>query len=177
MKHLSYNILLIAFLAFQSPDRVKEIIRNTDQRKQPTFLAAQMRLIYKDNTNRIVNERKLKYWRNWNHFNSEMVLLKFMEPEEVRNTAFLTITDEDKTRQIIFMPGLGRLRTLKQTQMNSSFMNSDFYYSDLKSWELAKNDNQLINETEDHYYVESVFKRIFYNQRLILKIDKKNLLY
>jgi hypothetical protein len=173
MNYLGFKVLVIATAIFQQPVNVEELIKKTDGRQQPMFFAAEMRLIYRANSGEVVNERTLKYWRNWNSLKSEMTLLKFMKPIEVRNTAFLTKTYNEKTEHIVYLPDLGRLRTLKQAQLNTSFMNSDFYYSDLKSWELALNDNQLLEESEDYYSVESNFKKAFYNQRLILKIDKK----
>jgi hypothetical protein len=133
-----------------------------------------MILRYNNNLGELVDRRELHYWRTWQTFDSESVLLKFINPEEIRNTAFLSITVEDKIRQMIFLPGLAMTKRIKNTKMNSSFMNSDFFFSDLKSWELKKNDNRLIEETSTHFIVESKFHKKWINQRLIIKINKTN---
>ena len=51
-------------------------------------------------------------------------------------------------------------------------MNSDFYYSDLRSWLLAKNQNRLLEETTDHYLVGSIFKNLFVHPKMVLKVNK-----
>jgi hypothetical protein len=92
MKYLSISVLF-AFLAFQSQDRLEEIISKTDLRPQPEYITAQITLLYKDNNGKILDKRTLKYWRSWQNVNSEVMLLKFTSPEEVKNTAFFEKKD------------------------------------------------------------------------------------
>jgi len=171
MKYLSISFLF-TFLTLQSPVGVEEIISKTDLRPQPEYISAQMTLLYKDNNGKILDKRTLKYWRSWQSVNSEVVLLKFTSPEEVKNTAFFTITNEGETSQMMFLPGLNKLISMKKKKMRSPFMNSDFNISDLKSWELTKNKNTLLHSTKEHYFIESIYTGVFYNQKMILKIDK-----
>ena len=145
-----------------------------DQRVQPAFLSANLRLILRSANGQIENERIVMYWRKWEGFKSESVLLKFTKPNDVKNTAFLTTTENGKTRHTIYLPGLGEPKLLKQTHLNSSFMNSDFNYGDLRSWELSKNTNRLIDVNSDYYIIESVFKTTFYNQRMLLRVQRES---
>ena len=174
MRYLLSIFILSIILGIQLPDKLKEIVQQTDNLEQPEYFSATMTLLYKDNNGKILEKRKLKYWRIWRSFNKESVLIKFISPEEVKNTSFLSITEDDKIRQLIFLPGLEKIRSIKQANLNSSFMNSDFNYSDLISWKLANNTNKLINESKNHYLIESIFKNIFINQRLVLKINKRS---
>jgi len=155
-------------------DKVEALVRKTDMENQPEYLSATMSLVYKDKNNKVLDVRKLKYWRSWKNFDSEALLMKFMSPENVKNTTFLSVTEEKKNRQMIYLPGLGRIRTIKKTSQTGSFMNSDFNYNDLRSWKLSKNENRLVGESDTHFFLETRFKNIFFNQRLVLKINKES---
>ena len=173
MKYLSISVLY-AFLALQSQDRLEVIVSKTDLRPQPEYITAQITLLYKDNKGKILDKRTLKYWRSWQNVNSEVMLLKFTSPEEVKNTSFFTATDEGETSQMMFLPGLNKLISIKKKKMRSPFMNSDFDIGDLKSWELAKNKNNFLYSTNGYYFIESIYTSVFYNQKMILKIDKSS---
>ena len=165
--------MLLALLSNRSANKLEYIIQNVDGRKQPIYLTATMTLLYINGNGDLLDKRKLKYWRHWRGFNAESVMIRFINPEDVRNTTFLSITEQKKNKQLIFLPALGRTHHVKKVNQMSYFMNSDFFYSDLRTWELAKNHNRLIYENNDHYFIESVFKNLFVNQRLILKVSKE----
>lgn len=165
--------MLLALLSNKSADKLENIIQNTDSRKQPEYLTATMTLLYKNGSGSLLDKRKLKYWRHWRGFDTESVKIRFLSPEEVKNTTFVSITAQNKNKQMIFLPALGKTHNINKMNQMSPFMNSDFFYADLRSWELAKNHNRLIHENEHHYFIESIFKKLFVNQRLILKVNKE----
>lgn len=56
----------------------------------------------------------------------------FLEPASVRNTRFLTIENRDRPDdQWIYLPSLRRVRRIASSERDSSFMGSDFSYSDM----------------------------------------------
>jgi hypothetical protein len=56
----------------------------------------------------------------------------FLEPASVRNTRFLTLENENRADdQWIYLPSLRRVRRIAATERDSSFMGSDFSYSDM----------------------------------------------
>ena len=67
-----------------------------------------MRLIYNNQHGEKIKERTLKYWREWNGFDSESVLLKFKNPDEIKNTAFLSVTDENKIQTTVLFTSAGQ---------------------------------------------------------------------
>jgi len=56
----------------------------------------------------------------------------FLEPASVRNTRFLTIEHQNRPDdQWIYLPSLRRVRRIAATEKDTSFMGSDFSYSDM----------------------------------------------
>jgi hypothetical protein len=56
----------------------------------------------------------------------------FLEPASVRNTRFLTIENSGRADdQWIYLPSLRRVRRIAAGEQESSFMGSDFSYSDM----------------------------------------------
>jgi len=77
----------------------------------------------------------------------------FLEPASVRNTRFLTIDNQGRADdQWIYLPSLRRVRRIAATERDSSFMGSDFSYSDISFSQSSIEDNRhtlLRNETLD----------------------------
>lgn len=56
----------------------------------------------------------------------------FLDPASVRNTRFLTVENTDRADdQWIYLPALRRIRRIASGEQDSSFMGSDFSYSDM----------------------------------------------
>ena len=170
-----FLILISVTLTASNQDSIETIIQQVDNRKQPANLSAKVLLRYNNKLGEKIAERQLYYRRKWHGIESEAVLIKFMSPDDIKNSAFLSITDQGKSTQLFYLPDLGDPRQIKNSKLNSSFMNSDFYFGDLKTWKMADNKNKLIDETDKEYIVESIFHKAWFNQRLVLKIDKKTL--
>ena len=165
--------MISGMLIMSNQSSIERIIERTDNRLQPIFLSAKVNLRYNNKSGEIIKERQLHYWRKWNTIESESVLIKFIWPSEIKNSAFLSITEKNKSSQLFFLPELGITRQIKNNKLNSSFMNSDFNFGDLRSWKLADNQNKLLTETESEYIVESIFHKAWFYQRLVINIDKK----
>lgn len=101
-----------------------------------------------------------------NSIEKERIIDRVNKLSLIKNTF---ISNDEKSQLILI-----KLAPFEQIEvLNSSFMNSDFCYSDLKSWKLEENQNRLVNETDNHFYIESIFRNLFLNQRLLMKINKE----
>jgi len=66
----------------------------------------------------------------------ELKLMFFLTPADVRNTAFLTYDYEDSNKdddQWLYLPELKKVKRIASSDKSSSFMGSDFTYSDMTS--------------------------------------------
>ncbi|WP_373035381.1 outer membrane lipoprotein-sorting protein [Sulfurimonas sp.] len=66
----------------------------------------------------------------------ELKLMFFLAPADVRNTAFLTYDYEDSNKdddQWLYLPELKKVKRIASSDKSSSFMGSDFTYSDMTS--------------------------------------------
>jgi hypothetical protein len=76
-------------------------------------------------------------------------LMFFVEPADVRNTAFLTYdydTPDKDDDQWLYLPALHKTKRIAASQKSNSFMGSDFSYADLTKWRLDDYDYTLIKE-------------------------------
>ena len=66
----------------------------------------------------------------------DLKLMFFLSPADVKNTAFLTYDYEDSNKdddQWLFLPELKKVKRIASSDKSSSFMGSDFTYSDMTS--------------------------------------------
>ncbi len=63
---------------------------------------------------------------------SVMTITLFLEPARVKNTRFLTISNENRDDdQWIYLPALKKVKRIAAGEQEGSFMGSDFSYSDM----------------------------------------------
>ena len=167
-------ILLVISILNSTPvqESVEDIIRKVDIRAQPANLSGILKLSYFNAQGIELEVRELYYRRKRQDENKESVLIKITKPDELKNSAFLSINENKNSRNFFFLPELGIATEIKNSRLNSSFMNSDFYFSDLKSWNLEENNNRLIKATNEHYVIESIFNKAWYKQRMIISVRK-----
>ena len=66
----------------------------------------------------------------------KLKLMFFLTPADVRNTGFLTYDYEDSNKdddQWLYLPELKKVKRIASSDKSSSFMGSDFTYSDMTS--------------------------------------------
>jgi hypothetical protein len=90
-------------------------------------------------------------------------ILFFMEPADVRNTAFLTYDYMDSSKeddQWLYLPALNRVRRIAKADKSGSFMGSDFTYGDMTRSDLDKFKYRLLREIEiegrKHWLIETM---------------------
>jgi outer membrane lipoprotein-sorting protein len=104
-----------------------------------------MILIDKNGKKRI---RDLKTFTK-NKGEDKLKLMFFMTPADVKNTAFLTYDYEDSSKdddQWLYLPELQKVKRIASSDKSSSFMGSDFTYSDMTSRNVADYSYKIMKE-------------------------------
>ncbi|MBW1804640.1 MAG: outer membrane lipoprotein-sorting protein [Deltaproteobacteria bacterium] len=76
-------------------------------------------------------------------------LMFFLEPADVKDTAFLTYDYDDADRdddQWLYLPALRKTKRIATSDRSGSFMGSDFSYADMTKRELDNYDYKLLKE-------------------------------
>lgn len=129
---LLLNALLLPQLSFAiSAD---DIARQVDERDlgDKSVSTMEMILVDKHGNQRI---REMKNYSMDIGQDTQSVIF-FMSPANVRNTAFLTYDYDDSKKdddQWLYLPALKKTKRIASSDKSSSFMGSDFTYSDMTS--------------------------------------------
>ncbi len=79
----------------------------------------------------------------------KLKLMFFLTPADVKNTAFLTHDFEDSNKdddQWLYLPELQKVKRIASSDKSSSFMGSDFTYSDMTSRNVADYTYKIMKE-------------------------------
>lgn len=95
--------------------------------------------------------RKIKMWNKKNPKGESSMLMRFVQPADVKGTGFLTIehkNGEDDRR--LFLPSLRRVNRISTSGSGGNFMSSDFTYYDigspkLEDWSYAFAGEKTVN--------------------------------
>lgn len=104
-----------------------------------------MILIDKSNSERV---RELKRFSK-NKGDDTLKLMFFLSPSDVKDTAFLTYDYEDSNKdddQWLYLPALQKVKRIASSDKSSSFMGSDFTYSDMTSRNVADYSYKIMKE-------------------------------
>ena len=110
----------------------------------------QMQLIDKNGHKRI---RDMKTFSK-DKGKDELKLIFFLSPSDVKNTAFLTYdyaNDDKDDDQWLYLPALNKTKRIPASDKDSSFMGSDFSYSDMT--------DPILNDYTFKILKESIVKR------------------
>jgi len=76
-------------------------------------------------------------------------IIFFLEPADVKNTAFLTYDYDDESKdddQWLYLPALKKSKRIASSDKSASFMGSDFSYSDMTSRNIEDYTYKLLKE-------------------------------
>ena len=80
----------------------------------------------------------------------EKKLIFFLSPSDVKNTAFLTYDYKDENKdddQWLYLPALNKVKRIPPSDKDSSFMGSDFSYSDMTEPNLSDYTFKILKES------------------------------
>ena len=125
-----------------------EIAKQVDERDEgdKSISTMEMVLIDRQGNNRV---RKMKTYTMDKGQDTQSVIF-FMSPADVRNTAFLTYDYGDSSKdddQWLYLPALKKTKRIASSDKSSSFMGSDFTYSDMTSRDINDYTYRIAKET------------------------------
>jgi len=130
-KLITVTILTLTSLFALTGEEIAQRVHDRDNGDNSTAFM-KMTLIDKNNNTRV---RELKTFSK-NKGEDELKLMFFLTPADVKNTAFLTYDYEDSNKdddQWLYLPALQKVKRIASSDKSSSFMGSDFTYSDMTS--------------------------------------------
>ncbi len=129
-------------------------VYNESKKKSTRSAVVDMRIT--DNRQR----ERVRYFNYVTKFSEdhEKSLIKFFRPKDIKGTGLFTqsSTDQKEKEQWVYFPALKSLKQLNASDKNKSFMGSDFTYADIAGRPLTADTHQLIKESPDYYYIESI---------------------
>ena len=148
-------VLLAAALVFgpvpaRADDaKAREIMLKVDAREDGDNSTADMQMILIDKSNRervrtIKSFSKDKGQDTWR-------LMFFLEPADVKDTAFLTYDYDDPNKdddQWMYLPALKKTKRIASSDKSSPFMGSDFSYADMTKRSVDNYNYKLLKEDE-----------------------------
>ena len=150
--------LLVAFLVSISGAAVSEALtgreimeRNEEQNKgEDEFNETSMKLVNKRGQER---NRKIDYYSKTGKDDNDKILIRFVEPADVKGVGLLTIEHSDRDDdQWLYLPALKKVRRISSSDQGDSFMGTDYTYEDIRSEKLDKHKYELVgSEVIDGY--------------------------
>ncbi len=148
---MTFKILLMASLTLSSLFAMtgQEIAQKVHDRDDGDNSTSNMKMILIDKKghNRV---RELKRYAK-DKGEDELKLMFFLTPADVRNTGFLTYDYEDSNKdddQWLYLPELRKVKRIASSDKSSSFMGSDFTYSDMTSRNVEDYTYKIMKETK-----------------------------
>jgi outer membrane lipoprotein-sorting protein len=159
-------IALVAFVTLAGRPAVSEELtgleimeRDEQQNKgEDEFNKTTMRLVNKRGQER---KRKMEYRSKTGKNDDDKVIIRFLEPADVKGVGLLTIEHPDRDDdQWLYLPALKKVRRISSSDQGDSFMGTDFTYEDIRSEKLDKHIYSIIgSETvdgNDCYMIEAL---------------------
>jgi len=109
-----------------------EIAQKVHDRDEGDNLTSQMKMVLEDKNGK-KRVRTLKTYAK-DKGEDTLKLMFFLTPADVQNTGFLTYDYEDSSKdddQWLYLPELKKVKRIASSDKSSSFMGSDFTYSDM----------------------------------------------
>lgn len=127
----------------------QDIAQKAHDRDDGDNSVANMKMILIDKSNN-TRTRELKVFTK-DKGDDEMKLMFFLSPADVKNSAFLTYDYEDSDKdddQWLYLPELQKVKRIASSDKSSSFMGSDFTYSDMTSRNVEDYEYVIMKEPE-----------------------------
>jgi len=129
----------------------QEIAQKVSDRDEGDNITANMKMILIDKSGK-KRVRDLKTFTK-NKGDDTLKLLFFLTPADVKDTAFLTYDYDNSDLddpQWLYLPALQKVKRIASSDKSSSFMGSDFTYSDMTSRNVEDYNYKIMKETKAH---------------------------
>lgn len=146
---MNFKTLLLTALTVSSLFAItgEEIAQKVHDRDEGDNVTSEMKMI-------LIDKSGKKRIRDLKVFTKEkgddtLKLMFFLAPADVKDTAFLTYDYEDSSKdddQWLYLPALQKVKRIASSDKSSSFMGSDFTYSDMTSRNVADYTYKVMKE-------------------------------
>jgi len=143
---LIYCLLMPAAVFALTADEIAQRVDTRDDGDK-MISTMEMTLIDKNGNQRI---RKMKN-HSMDKENETQNVIFFLSPADVRNTAFLTYDYDDSKLdddQWLYLPALQKTKRIASSDKSSSFMGSDFTYSDMTTRDISDYSYRIVKESK-----------------------------
>jgi hypothetical protein len=154
--------LVISSIALMAQSGL-DIMKKVEARDKGNNTVSNMKMI-------LIDKNGSKRVRDMKSFSKEIgdvskSMIFFTAPSDVNNTAFLTYDYSDENKdddQWLYLPALKKTKRIPSSDKSSSFMGSDFTYSDMTDPDLDDYNYKLVKQTKfkghDVWIIESTPK-------------------
>ena len=145
IKKLILSAISATLIFAQSPRQIMQDVQNRDDGDN-IITNLQMQLIDKNNHKRV---RDMKTFTKDIGKDTKSIIF-FLAPSDVKNTAFLTYDYDDDAKdddQWLYLPALNKVKRIPSSDKDSSFMGSDFSYTDMTKPNLNDYNFKLLKES------------------------------
>lgn len=151
-------ILVVVFLKLSlysmTGQDVMARVQEESRKKRTRKATVDMVVFDKDGRERA---RQFTYWVKLDA-TGDSSLVTFSLPKSIKGTSLLTIKESQAVAPVqwVYFPAFKSVQRLKDSDKRKGFMGSDFTYSDIAGRKLTQDTHELVNETDDHYFIESI---------------------
>lgn len=128
---------------------VDEIVQKVDTRDDGNNIISKMKMVLIDKNEETRARDMVTYTKDFGKDIHKVIF--FLEPSDVKNTAFLTYDYDDAAKdddQWLYLPALKKSKRIASTDKSASFMGSDFTYSDMTSRNIEDYSYKIAKEDE-----------------------------
>lgn len=88
--------------------------------------------------------RKMLVYRQDKKVGEVASLIRFLEPADIEGTGLLTLDKADgESNQWVYLPAMERVRRIDSGRKGGRFVNSDYFYEDLRDRKVAQDEHRL----------------------------------
>ena len=146
---LTLGVALLSNALMADDPKARAIMEKVDARDEGDTLEQDMQMILIDSRgNKRV--RNIKSYSK-KHGKDDYQVMFFKSPADVKNTAFLTYDYKDKNKdddQWLYLPALKKVKRIPGSDKSSSFMGSDFSYSDMTKTNINDFNYKFLKDTK-----------------------------
>ncbi len=106
-------------------------------------------------------KRKVEYYRQTDADDNDKILMRFLEPADVKGVGLLTIEHSDRDDdQWLYLPALKKVRRISSADQTDNFMGTDFTYEDIRSEKYDEHEYKLVRseviDEKECYLIEAL---------------------
>ncbi len=149
LSSLALILTLTPSISMADDRKAREIMEKVDARDDGDNIVADMEMVLIDQ-NKNQRIRKIKSFSKDKGADTRRLMF-FIEPADVKDTAFLTYDFDDPDKdddQWMYLPALRKTKRIASSDKTNAFMGSDFSYADMTDRALDNYNYKLLKEME-----------------------------